>query len=477
MRCYSLIALQTVGLLIAVGCSGGADAPPPPNTVGGSAGTPSGGSSSAGTSPQAGGAPSGGGGASTAGSGTTTGGTSSGAGGGGAANGGGGSGAAGSSGSGTGGSAAERWVGTWACGPQTTEDNNLPPSPGLANNTLRQMVRVSMGGSKLRLRLSNEYGTAPVVLSSTHVAKSQGGGAIDTATDKALSFNGAAAVTIPAGQLAWSDPFDFQLAPLTSLAISIHFGTQTGAVTGHPGSRTTSYLQSGDAVATASLASAAKTEHWYFITGIDVMADASSAAVVVLGDSITDGRGSTTDMNNRWPDYLAQRLQANPATSKVGVLNMGIGGNTVLSGGLGPTATARFDHDVVQQSGVKWLIVLEGVNDIGASGGATVANGLIDAYKSFVMKAKAANIRAYGVPILPIAGSQYAGGESARKTVNDWIRAMGNFDAVMDLEAAVRDPANPTQLLAAYDSGDKLHLSPAGYQKMAEAVDLALLTP
>ncbi len=369
------------------------------------------------------------------------------------------------------------WVGTWATAPQTTEDANLPPSPGLSGNTLRQIVRVSIGGSRLRLRLSNEYGTSPVVLSSTHVARSQGGGAIDTATDKALSFNGAAAVTIPAGQLVWSDPFDFQLSPLANVAISIHFGTQTGPVTGHPGSRTTSFLQSGDGVATASLAAAVKTEHWYFITGLDVMGEAGSASVVVLGDSITDGRGSTTDMNNRWTDALAERLQANAATAKVGVLNMGIGGNNVLSGGLGPPATTRFDHDVIQQSGVKWLIVLEGVNDIGASGGATVANGLIDAYKTFVTKAKAANIRAYGVPILPIAGSQYAGGESTRKTVNDWIRAMGNFDAVIDLDAAVRDPANPNQLLAAYDSGDKLHLSPAGYKKMAAAVDLALLTP
>ncbi|RYZ09896.1 MAG: SGNH/GDSL hydrolase family protein [Myxococcales bacterium] len=370
-----------------------------------------------------------------------------------------------------------RWVGTWACAPQTTEDANLPPSPGLAGNTLRQVVRTSIAGSRLRLRLSNEYGTAPVVLDSTHLALSQGGGAIDVATDKALSFNGAAAVTIPAGQLVWSDPVDFPLAPLAKVAVSIHFGAQTGAVTGHPGSRTTSYLQTGSAVATASLASATKTEHWYFITGVDVMADASSAAVVVLGDSITDGRGSTTDMNNRWPDALAERLQANTATAKVGVLNMGIGGNAVLSGGLGPTATARFDRDVLQQSGVRWLIVLEGVNDIGASGGATIATGLIDAFKTFVMKAKAANVRAYGVPILPVVGSQYAGGESTRKTVNDWIRTSNTFDAVMDLEAAVRDPASPTQLLPAYDSGDKLHPSPAGYKKMAEAVDLTLLTP
>jgi lysophospholipase L1-like esterase len=330
----------------------------------------------------------------------------------------------------------------------------------------------------LRLRLSNEYGTEPLVLSSTHIAKSQGNGAIEAASDKALTFAGMAAVTIPAGKLVWSDPFDFALTPLQNLAISIQFGSQTGAVTGHSGSRTTSFLQTGNAVAAATLATAVKTEHWYFITGLDVQAaDATSASVVVLGDSITDGRGSTTDKNTRWTDYLAQRLQANAATSKVGVLNMGIGGNNVLTGGLGPPATMRFAHDVLEQSGVRWLIVLEGVNDIAATGGTTIENGLIAAYESFVTQAKAAGIRAYGVPILPVEGSQYAAGESSRKVVNAWIRTSGKFDAVIDLDAAVRDPASPTRLLAAYDSGDKLHPSPAGYQKMADAVDLTLLTP
>jgi lysophospholipase L1-like esterase len=354
----------------------------------------------------------------------------------------------------------------------------LPPSPGLAGNTLRQLVKVSRGGSRLRLRLSNEHGTAPVVMSSTHVAVSKGGGEIDTATDKALTFNGAAAVTVPAGQLVWSDPFDFQLAPLASLAISIRFGDQSGAPTTHSGSRTTSYIQTGDAVSTASLGSATKVEHWYYITGIDVMSD-DGGAVVVLGDSITDGRGSTTDRNNRWPDRLAERLQGSPATSKVGVLNMGIGGNAVLavSKGLGPPAVERFEHDVLQQSGVRWLIVLEGVNDIGVDSSAGVVTALIDAYKAFVTKAKAKNVRVYGVPILPVIGSQYASSESARQTVNEWIRTSNTFDAVIDLDAAVRDPQSPTKLLPSYDSGDKLHPSPAGYQKMGDTVDLSLLTP
>ena len=383
--------------------------------------------------------------------------------------------AGGAAGAGAGGSSASHWVGTWACAPQTTEQANLPPSPGLAGNTLRQMVHVSIGGSQVRLRLSNEYGTSAASLSSVHVAVSKGGGAIDSATDKALSFSGMPSVTIAAGKAVFSDALDFTLAPLSDLAISMHFSAQSGDVTGHPGSRTTSFLQTGNAVATASLASAVKAEHWYFITGLDVMADAASAAVVVLGDSITDGRGSTTDKNNRWPDILAKRLQANAATSKVGVLNMGIGGNNVLADGLGPPATMRFDHDVLGQSGVRWLIVLEGVNDLGA--GADVSAALINAYKSFVSKAHGANMRAYGVPILPIVGSSYAVGENTRKTVNEWIRASNNFDSLIDLDAAVRDPAKPTQLLPAYDSGDHLHPSPDGYQKMGEAVDLALFAP
>jgi len=337
------------------------------------------------------------------------------------------------------------------------------------------MIHVSIGGARLRLRLSNQYGTSAVGMSSVHVAVSKGGGAIDPATDKALTFAGMPAVTLAAGTSAFSDPLDFQLSALSDIAISIHFSSQSGDVTGHPGSRTTSFLQTGDAVNAASLASATKAEHWYFITGLDVMADATSAAIVVLGDSITDGRGSTTDMNNRWPDVLAKRLQANSATSKLGVLNMGIGGNSVLSDGIGPTAVERFDRDVTQQSGARWLIVLEGVNDLG--GGLDVTSGLTDAYKSFISKAHAANLRAYGVPILPVAGSSYAVGDSVRKTVNDWIRTSGAFDAVVDLDAAVRDPAAPTRLLAAYDSGDHLHPSAAGYQKMGEAVALSLFAP
>ncbi|HVY31898.1 MAG TPA: SGNH/GDSL hydrolase family protein [Polyangiaceae bacterium] len=453
--------------------------PAPAGNIAGSAGTFSSGGSTvtagAGNQPSTGGSSAGNGGSSAGGDANTSGGSPVGGANAQAGAGGTTAGTAGNGDGGAGGAASSHWVGTWACAPQLTQMANLPPSPGLAGNTLRQMVHVSIGGARLRLRLSNQYGTSAVSMSSVHVAVSKGGGAIDAGTDHALTFAGVPSLNLAAGQSAQSDAFDFNLESLSDLAISIHFTSQSGDVTGHPGSRTTSFLQSGNAVTAASLPSAVKTEHWYFITGLDVMADADSAAIVVLGDSITDGRGSTTDKNNRWPDVLAKRLQANSATAKLGVLNMGIGGNSVLSGGIGPVALDRFDRDVIQQSGARWLIVLEGVNDLG--GGADVTKGLTDAYETFIAKAHTANMRAYGVPILPIGGSSYAVGESVRQSVDDWIRTSMSFDAVIDLDAAVRDPDKPNQLLDSYDSGDHLHPSAAGYQKMGESVDLSLFNP
>jgi lysophospholipase L1-like esterase len=278
------------------------------------------------------------------------------------------------------------------------------------------------------------------------------------------------------GQAQFSDPFDYPLAPLHRAAVTIRFGSVPAAVTGHPGSRTTSYLQSGDAVTATSLATASALQHWYYLTGIDVLSDSATSAVVALGDSLTDGRGSTTDGDDRWPDDLSRRLQANATTRGVAMLNEGIGGNAVLSGGLGPTAEQRFQRDVLGQSGARWLIVLEGVNDIGGATAPTVATNLIAAFGQFVDMAHAQRMRAYGVPILPFGGSSYdsAGHQTARQTVNDWIRTSGRFDAVIDVEPMVRDPANPVNLLPAYDSGDHLHLSAAGYQAMANAINLAL---
>ena len=370
------------------------------------------------------------------------------------------------------------WVGTWGTSPQLTEPKNLPPPPGLASNTLRQVVQVSIGGKKMRVRFSNVFGDGPVTIAAAHVALAAGGSAIKPVSDRALAFQSKPSAVIPAGESVLSDPFDFDLAPLSRLAVTIHFDGLPANVTGHPGSRSSSYLQAGDAVSAADLPAAARTEHWYILNGVDVEADNSSAAIVVLGDSITDGRGSGTDKNDRWPDNLARRLQADRSTAGLTVLNEGIGGNCVLHGGLGPTALARFDRDVLAQNGARWLIVLEGVNDIGGSRGTNspVAQDLIAAFEKIIDQARAHHIRVYGATILPFGGSFYdrPGHEAARQAVNDWIRTGGRFDAVIDFDAAMRDPLNPSQLLSAADSSDHLHPNETGYKMMADAIDLKL---
>jgi lysophospholipase L1-like esterase len=382
-------------------------------------------------------------------------------------------------GSATGGQS-DRWVGTWSSAQQLTEDANEPPAPGLGNNTLRQIVHVSIGGTRLRVRFSNEYGSSPVTIQKAHCATSSGTHTISAATDASLRFAGSASVTIPAKQFVVSDPLDFSLSPLSNLAITIAFGTTSSDITGHPGSRTTSYLQAGDAVSAASLSSPVTADHWYILSGVEVQAAEPTAALVVLGDSISDGRGSTTNGNDRWPDGLAKRLRANAATSTVAVLNQSIGGNAVFSAGqIGPVAKVRFENDVLKQSGARWLIVFEGVNDVGtASDAQAAADTLIAAYQEFVSKAHTAGISVYGVPILPFNGHSYftAQRETARKKVNDWIRAPMNFDGVIDLDAVVRDPQQTDRLLPMYDGGDHLHPNPAGYQKMADSVDLKLFS-
>lgn len=370
------------------------------------------------------------------------------------------------------------WVGTWGASPQLTEPRNLPPEPGLSGNTLRQVAHVSIGGQVLRVRFSNAFGTSPVTIQSAHIAVSAGGSAIKPETDKTLSFLGKPFVTIPPGASVISDPCAFALAPLSDLAVTVQFGDVSTDITGHPGARCTSYLQAGDVASAADMPAAAKTAHWYLLTGIDVQADVSVRAVVALGDSITDGRGSTTDENGRWTDFLARRLKETKMPN-VAVLNQGIGGNCVLRGGLGPTALARLDRDALGQSGARWLIVLEGVNDIGTSSGdsaATVAAELIAAYEQMISQAHARDILVYGATILPFEGSFYFSREheDARQAVNNWIRTSGRFDAVIDFDAATRDPGEPSRLSQAADSGDHLHLSDHGYQMMAEAIDLNL---
>ncbi len=382
------------------------------------------------------------------------------------------------------------WLTTWGCAPQLTEPNNLPPVP-LAHCTVRQFVRTTVGGKQIRVRFSNAFGTNDVNINAVHLALAAGAGSagsgdINPATDKPLTFRGAAKVVIPRGEAVLSDPVKFDLPAITNVAISIYFGEISApTITGHPGSRTTSFIQSSNVLSAASLPSATKTKHWYITTGVEVLADKASRAIVVLGDSITDGRGSTDDGQNRWPDVLALRLATNPPTANVSVVNMGIGGNAIF-GGLGPAAVKRFERDVLEQSGARYLIVFEGVNDLGgvsAAQAAPLTTNLINAYSDFATKAKARGLRAYGATITPFGGNGYytEARETARQTINAWFRTNTVFDGVIDFDAAVRDPVTLTNFQAAFYRGlnanDWLHLNPAGYQALAHAIDLNLFTP
>lgn len=341
----------------------------------------------------------------------------------------------------------------------------------------------------LRVHLSNAFGTEPLHFTSVHIARALAASleTIDPASDRALTFFGNSDVTVPAGAEYVSNPFDYPVAALSNLAVTFHLDAGPAVETGHPGSRETSFYVHGDLVASADLPGAKTVEHWYQISGIDVAAPPDGASVVVLGDSITDGHASTVNGNDRWTNVLAERLQATAATRNIGVLNEGIGGNNLLVDGLGPNALARFDRDVLAQAGVRWLIVFEGVNDLGGltragevspAEHALLVHRILGAYEQIVTRAHAKGLRVIGATITPYAGSDYyhpgPRNEADRQEINAWIRAAGHFDAVLDFDSVVRDPRQPDRLLPAYDCGDHLHPSPAGYRAMGEAVPLSL---
>jgi lysophospholipase L1-like esterase len=372
------------------------------------------------------------------------------------------------------------WTGTWGAAQQLVESGNMPPAPGLTNNTLRQTIRVSIGGEVVRVKFSNTFSKSPVNIKLAGIAVSKDGCTIDPGTQKVLRFKGKKQITMNPGQEIFSDRLRIHLESGSRLSVTICFGDTSPDVTGHPGSRTTSYIIPGNQSLTADFCKAVSTDHWYVISGVDVMAPETAGSVVILGNSITDGRGSGTNKQNRWPDILSERLLKNPGTVSVGVINMGIGGNCVVKGGLGPTASDRFDRDILSQSNVKWLIILEGINDIGgtkdSAEAASMARQLTLAYSRMIDKAHSRGIKVFGSTILPFGLSFYDTDfhQAARDTVNAWIRKSGKFDAVIDFDQVMGNPDDPNTLSPGLHSGDFLHPNEEGYKKMGGSVDLQL---
>jgi lysophospholipase L1-like esterase len=381
------------------------------------------------------------------------------------------------------------WVASWGASQQIPEPQNALPSDDLRDATVRQIFRLSLGGPALRVRLSNAFGTEALHFTSVHIARplSPSSSAIDVASDRPLTFAGGADVIVPPGAEFVSDPLEFAVTPLSDVAVTFHLELPPSRETGHPGSRATSYYEHGNVVSVANLPDPKHVDHWYQISEIDVRAASGAATLVALGDSITDGHGATTNGNDRWTDMLAQRLQASPDTRNIGVSNQGIGGNHLLTDGLGPNALARFDRDVLAPAGVRWVIVFEGVNDLGGlarDGEVSPAEHVaqvqrvLSAYQQIIARSHAHHLSVYGATITPYVGSTYYHpsplSESDRQAVNQWIRAAGHFDAVIDFDSVLRDPEHPDRLLPGYDCGDHLHPSPAGYKAMGNAVPLAL---
>ena len=373
------------------------------------------------------------------------------------------------------------WIGTWGTAPQLVERHNNPPSPGLENNSLRQIVQVSMGGKKVRLKLTNEFSQNATEIKAIELAIAKTAGSnseIDEASTVSLTFDGQTSVIIPAGGKVVSDPVKFQIKDRENVAITIHYGSASStSVSGHPGSRTTSYLEAGN---TTDFSKATRTDHWYNILALEVEAPKKAGAIAILGNSITDGRGSTTNQQNRWADVLSRRMLANKATRQIGVLNMGIGGNCVLGGGLGPAAVNRYQRDLFGQEGVKWIILFEAVNDLGyARNGEQTANRIIDVYKRIIREAHQKGIRVIGATITPFKGNNYytEDHEKGRSTINQWIRTTKMLDGIIDFDQAVRNPQGTIAMQQQFlFENDWLHLNAKGYETMGSCIDLDLFT-
>ena len=371
-------------------------------------------------------------------------------------------------------SLAQNWVGTWATAPQTVVKSFMPYNNCMTNRSVRQVVKVSIGGDVIRLKLSNIYSMQPVEIRSIYIAHAKDSSDIDAKTAQYFKFGNSYKTVIPAGKQIVSDALKFKLRNLERVAITINYTSAPEIPTVHMGSRTTSYIMKGVTNAHSNFAKAFRENHWYNISGIDVYTMSNNmSAIAIIGNSITDGKCSTDNAQNRWPDVMSEMLQLKHKITNQGVLNLGIGNNRVtVPGGFGALAKERFDRDILMQSGVKKVVIFEGVNDIGAarSGSSeTVARKIIESIQGMVKKAKARKMKVYLGTITPFKGAGYYTHfhEAARLYVNDWIRSQAkNVDGILDFAKLLQDPNDDRRMKREYASSDWLHPNPTGYKAM-----------
>ena len=371
-------------------------------------------------------------------------------------------------------SLAQNWVGTWATAPQTVVRSFMPYNNCMTNRSVRQVVKVSIGGDVIRLKLSNIYSMQPVEIRSIYIAHAKDSSDIDAKTAQYFKFGNSYKTVIPAGKQIVSDALKFNLRNLERVAITINYTSAPEIPTVHMGSRTTSYIMKGVTNAHSNFAKAFRENHWYNISGIDVYTMSNNmSAIAIIGNSITDGKCSTDNAQNRWPDVMSEMLQLKHKITNQGVLNLGIGNNRVtVPGGFGALAKERFDRDILMQSGVKKVVIFEGVNDIGAARSGcseTVARQIIESIQGMVKKAKARKMKVYLGTITPFKGAGYYTHfhEAARLYVNDWIRSQAkNVDGILDFAKLLQDPNDDRRMKREYASNDWLHPNPTGYKAM-----------